>query len=74
MRPSMPSHTAATRSAQRAGMKRPSDESEMDVMPAHAARDVTRFGMSARTGILSDLSRRRRCVPLNLKRLIVNRL
>ena len=52
-RPSMPSQMAATSSAHSAGRKRPSDDSEMDVMPAQAASEVIRLGTIARSGIRS---------------------
>ena len=66
-RPSMPSQMHATRSAQRASLKRPSDDREIDVMPAHAAKDVTRFGTIARSGMRSERgSRFFRRLPLNL--------
>ena len=68
-RPSMPSQTQATRSAQSADRKRPSEDSEIDVMPAHAASEVMRFGKIARRGILSSrrsCGLRRRLLSLNL--------
>ena len=56
-----------TRSAQIASLKRPSLDSDMDVMPAHAASDVTRLGTMALSGIWSALaSRTRRLRPLSL--------
>jgi len=68
--PSIPSQMQATSSARRASRKRPSDDREIDVIPAHAASDVTRFGTTARSGTRSGRgSRGRRRRPLRRKRL-----
>ena len=68
--PSIPSHMHATRSAHSADMNLPSDESVIDVMPAHAASDVTRLGNIALRGTLSALASRGRLRrPLSRNRL-----
>ena len=67
MRPSMPSHTQATSSATSACRNLPSLESEIEVMPAHAAIAVTRLGTIVRIGTRSSRSTlRRRLLPLSL--------
>ena len=69
--PSIPSHMHATRSAHSADRKRPSDEKDIDVIPAHAAIDVTRFGTIALSGTLSALASRGRLRrPLSRNRLM----
>ena len=56
IRPSMPSQTQAISKAHNASRKRPSLAKAIDVMPAQAARDVTRLGTIARNGTRSARS------------------